>query len=109
MKNVDEILAFIKENSTEEDWDKCPWGTIRFKSISRESPRGACPICWLASKLGKNPGRNALDVLTVAKDMELPREAFAPIVLAADFKTQKSDYDPEIRRRLLDACHLPPE
>lgn len=101
----EELLTYISDNSTAGDWFMSTDGTIR--STEQLPLRvGRCPICWVGTRLGKNPLDEAVNYWPVASLLDL-----ADAMIAADAADNFLDRDLDgrvaaFRLELLKACKI---
>lgn len=69
---------------------------------------GRCPICWLGTKLGKNPSNQLFTTGTVSSLLGLKTEDRLSIEQAADghYNRALSPELHELRQQLISACNL---
>jgi hypothetical protein len=104
MKTIDDILAFIKDNSTKDDWKLSDGHVIR-----TAGPRSghSCPLCWLGTKTNNNQYHDTLLYKDICEKMGIDIESVGrPIAIASDDGVEHCDFNPILRQRLLEACHL---
>lgn len=102
-QTIDEFLDYVARNSKAGDWQLVWTGmSTQIRAVRSDSqPCPACPICWVGTKFGVNERGHVTVFMPVAtrlglSDMDALRLAHA----ADDFQ------EPELRVRLLAACHL---
>ena len=96
--NIESIIDHIKADPTTE-WRMCGNGQIRTRYGN------ICPLCWVATRVGKNPNGVAVSYLDVSREMGLSRAETEFVVRAADNCTVV-ELEEIIRERLLVACRL---
>lgn len=100
----DDVLKYIRANSGPGDWRVMKFaGHMMVRSVTDDPEKYECPICWVGTKLGKNPNGLFSIYEPVAKAVGLARPDAADIANAADHIGHP------LRHSLLKACHLIPD